>query len=38
MERNLKEKTMTLNADDMIEAIKLYCDKHNIIYDEQIIC
>lgn len=29
---------MIMSSDDMLEAIVLYCDKHNIIYDSDIIC
>jgi len=26
---------MSLNADDLLEAIKLYCDKNEIFYDPE---
>lgn len=38
MQRDLQKKTMLLNPDDMIEAIKLYCDKNKIPYDPDEIC
>jgi len=38
MKRNLEERSIILNADDIIEAIKLYCDKYNIYYNHDIIC
>lgn len=33
-----QKKTMIMSADDILESIQLYCEKHNIDYDSEIIC
>lgn len=38
MKISTQKNTMSLNADDLLEAIKLYCDKNEIFYDPEEIC